>query len=113
MERPLVFACSGAADVGSLADQAARRLNRTGRASMFCQAGIGGRVPVILKRTRWAPAVVAIDGCSRDCVKHCLEEAGFVKFSHLRVTDLGFAKGATEVNESAIERVAAAVEEML
>ncbi len=38
----LIFACSGAADVGAIADQAARKLTRDGVGKMFCLAGIGG-----------------------------------------------------------------------
>ena len=41
----LIFSCSGAADVGELADQTARKLTRNGDGKMFCLAGIGGRVP--------------------------------------------------------------------
>lgn len=37
----LIFACSGAADVGAIADQAARKLTREKVGSMFCLAGIG------------------------------------------------------------------------
>ena len=55
----LVFACSGAADVGAIADQAARRLSRDGAAQMFCLAGIGGRIPGIVKTTEAAGQVLA------------------------------------------------------
>ena len=48
----LIFACSGAADVGAIADQAARKLTREGKGKMFCLAGIGGRVSGIMKSTR-------------------------------------------------------------
>ncbi|MEK7995130.1 MAG: putative zinc-binding protein, partial [Planctomycetota bacterium] len=34
----LIFACSGAADVGEIADRAARRMTRNGSGSMFCLA---------------------------------------------------------------------------
>jgi len=37
----LIFACSGAADVGALSDQAARKLTSEGFGQMFCLAGIG------------------------------------------------------------------------
>ena len=47
----LIFACSGAADVGAVADQAARKLNRDGAGRMFCLAGIGGRVSGIMETT--------------------------------------------------------------
>ena len=73
----LIFACSGAADVGAVADQA-------------------------------ADGILAIDGCSLDCVKKSLELAGFNEFEHLRVTDLGMTKGATDINEANIATVAMA-----
>jgi uncharacterized metal-binding protein len=59
----LIFACSGAADVGAIADQAARQLTREGRGKMFCLAGIGGRVSGILASTESAAQILAIDGC--------------------------------------------------
>ena len=47
----LIFACSGAADVDALSDSAARKLTADGAGKMYCLAGIGGRVPGILKTT--------------------------------------------------------------
>jgi len=47
----LIFACSGAADVGAIADQAARRLTKDGAGAMFCLAGIGGRIVPIMEKS--------------------------------------------------------------
>ncbi|HPD17667.1 MAG TPA: putative zinc-binding protein [Planctomycetota bacterium] len=102
----LIFACSGAADVGAIADQAARKLTRDGAGRMYCLAGIGGRVSGIMKSTEAAAGILAIDGCSQDCTKHCLAEAGFTKFQHLRVTDLGLGKGNSPATEENIAKVA-------
>ncbi|MFN2355636.1 MAG: putative zinc-binding protein [Desulfopila sp.] len=102
----LIFSCSGAADVGELADQTARKLSRDGNGKMFCLAGIGGRVSGIIKSTEAAASILAIDGCPLDCTKKSLKEAGFNKFNHLRLTDLGFEKGKTEVNIDVIAQVA-------
>lgn len=102
----LIFACSGAADVGAVADQAARKLTREGAGKMFCLAGIGGRVSGIMKTTEAAEAILAIDGCPINCVKHCLEEAGFNTFMHVQLADLGLEKGKTEVNDENIAKVA-------
>jgi uncharacterized metal-binding protein len=101
----LIFACSGAADVGALADQAARKLTRQGAGKMFCLAGIGGRVSGIIKSTEAAASILAIDGCALDCAKKSLEEAGILRFNHLRLTDLGFTKGETEVDDVAVGKV--------
>jgi uncharacterized metal-binding protein len=101
----LIFSCSGAADVGELADRAARKLTREKQGKMFCLAGIGGRVSGILKSTEAAASILAIDGCALDCAKKSLEEAGFKRVNHLRLSDLGFDKGETSVNESNIAQV--------
>lgn len=109
----LIFACSGAADVGAVADQAARKMTLDGTGQMFCLAGIGGRVSGIMKTTEAAEAVLAIDGCPLNCVKHCLEQAGFSKFGHLQLGDLGMEKGKTAVSEDNIAKASAKGTEML
>ena len=101
----LIFACSGAADVGAVADQAARRMSKQGIGSMFCLAGVGGRVPPIMEKTKSASMILAIDGCPLDCVSETLKQAGIERFKHLRVTDLGLEKGNTPINDASIETV--------
>ncbi len=103
----LIFSCSGAADVGEIADRAARELTRRGTGKMFCLAGVGGRVPGILKKTGEASNILAVDGCDLDCVKHCLEQNGFTRFKHLRITDLGMQKGQSPATEESIVKVVA------
>jgi uncharacterized metal-binding protein len=68
----LIFACSGAADVGEIADRAARKLTKDGTGRMFCLAGVAARKDGIMKTTETASKIVAIDGCSLDCVKKSL-----------------------------------------
>ena len=109
----LVFACSGAADVGAIADLAARQLTRAGKGKMFCTVGLGGRVEPILETTRAASAILAIDGCPLDCTKRSLAEAGFDQCLHLRVTDLGMTKGETEISDANVSKVAEQAEAML
>jgi uncharacterized metal-binding protein len=101
----LIFACSGCADVGEVADRAARKMTTEGIGKMFCLAGIGGRVSGIMKTTESASRILAIDGCELDCVKKCLDLAGFDSFMQIRVTDLGLEKGKTRVNDPAVETV--------
>jgi len=102
----LIFACSGAADLGALADRAARKLTSDGCGNMFCLAGIGGRVSGIIKSTEAAGAILAIDGCPLDCARKSLEAAGFTMMHHLRLTDLGLEKGRTEITDANIAHVA-------
>ena len=102
----LIFACSGAADVGAVADQAARQLTKSGKGKMFCTVGLGGKVEPILDTTRAASTILAIDGCALDCAKRSLVEAGFDECLHLRVTDLEMTKGETEVSDANVSKVA-------
>jgi uncharacterized metal-binding protein len=104
----LIFACSGAADVGAVADQAARKLTKDGTGKMFCLAGIGGRVSGIMATTESAGRILAIDGCPLNCVKNSLEQAGFKKYEHLQLADLGMEKGKTPPTPEAIAKAAAA-----
>ena len=104
----LIFACSGAADVGAVADQAARKLSKNGVGKMYCLAGIGGRIPGILATTQSAPRILAIDGCPMNCVKSTLELAGFKANEHLQLADLGMEKGKTAVTDVNVGRVATA-----
>ncbi len=109
----LIFACSGAADVGAIADQAARRMTREGIGKMFCTVGIGGRVSGIMKTTESAEKIIAIDGCPLNCVKNSLEQAGFDKFEHLQLADLDLEKCNSPATEENIDKVVAKGREMI
>ena len=104
----LIFACSGAADVGAIADQAARKLTREGKGKMFCLAGIGGRIGGIMATTKAAEKILAIDGCSLNCVKACLEQAGITDFAHLQLADLGMEKGQSPCDDARVSQAFAA-----
>ncbi len=80
---------------------------------MFCTAGIGGRVSGIMKTTESAERILAIDGCPLNCVKNSLEQAGFNKFHHLQLSDLGLEKCNSPVTEENISKVAAKGKEMI
>jgi len=101
----LIFSCSGAADVGQITDLAARRLMAEGAGKMFCLAGIGGRVSGIMATTEAARAILAIDGCPLDCARKTLEQAGFTRFEHLRLSDVGMEKGQSPATEERITHV--------
>jgi len=101
----LIFACSGAADVGHISDLAARKLTAQGVGRMFCLAGIGGRVSGIVVTTQAASAVLAIDGCPLDCARKTLEEAGFGRFEHVRLSDLGMEKGKSPATDERVDQV--------
>lgn len=104
----LIFACSGAADVGEIADRAARRLARDGAGKMYCLAGVGGRVSGILASTQAAERILAIDGCPLACAKKSLEHAGISRFKYVQLADLGLSKGESPATDDRIARATAA-----
>jgi len=107
----LIFSCSGAADVGEVADRAARQLTRAGVGKMYCLAGVGGGVPQILEQTGMASDLMAIDGCPTGCVSASLKKAGFDNFKRIQLADMGLNKGASPATPENIERVVAAARE--
>jgi len=101
----LILACPATADVGEIADRAARKMTKDGIGRMFCLVGIGGRVEGIMKKTQEASNILAIDGCELDCAKNCLQQAGFSEFEHLRVNDLGMEKGQSAPTNENITKI--------
>ena len=102
----LIFACSGASDVGHIADLVARELDASGLGKMSCLAGLSAQVPGILKDAESADEIVAIDGCPLECVRKTMEAAGIKDFEHVRLTEFGLEKGKSPADE---KRVAMAV----
>ncbi|GAB2893704.1 putative zinc-binding protein [Uliginosibacterium flavum] len=109
----LIFACSGAADVGALTDLAARQLSREHIGRMYCLAGIGGRIADILRTTTEARSVLAIDGCPAACASACLQQAGLSGFARLQLADLGLPKGHAPATPENIERVVTAAKTLI
>ncbi len=88
----LMFACSGAANVGEIADRAARHLMAEGTGSMFCLAGLGADIEPMIDATSKAAANIVIDGCDKDCGRKVMQRVGVSNFHHFRVTDMGIKK---------------------
>lgn len=109
----LVFPCSGAADVGEVADQAARKLTREGAGKMYCLAGVGGHVEDMIANVQTAGKILAIDGCPKDCALKTLAHAGFTNVTHLRLTDMGLQKGASPATEERVDGVATQAKRLL
>ncbi|MEW6236219.1 MAG: putative zinc-binding protein [Candidatus Omnitrophota bacterium] len=103
MKYNMVFSCSGAADVGAIADQTARRLSQEKIASMCCAAAIAAEIPEILDMTSNAERLLVIDGCPKDCAKIIMEKAGFTKIKHLQLEMIGMKKKESPLTEERIE----------
>jgi len=88
----LIFSCSGAANVGEIADEACRRLMFDGRGEMYCLNGLGGQLDEFVDKTRAADVVLLVDGCDKDCGKQVMAQCGIEDYRYVRVTDLGIEK---------------------
>jgi uncharacterized metal-binding protein len=100
----LIFPCSGASNLGQVANEAALRLREAGRGTMYCTAGIGGHVQGLVDGARQARVLVGIDGCSVRCVRRCLEAVGLSPTVYLVVSDeLEMKKGYVRPEEGQVE----------
>ena len=75
---------------------------------MSCLAGIGGRVSNLMDVAKAAQAILAIDGCPLHCASNTLKTAGFTKFTHVCLSDLGLEKGKTPVTADVVAKIALA-----
>ena len=101
----LIFPCSGATDVGEVADRAGRQLAPQGVGKMASPAGIGGKVERFVAAAKAASHVLVIDGCEVDCARKTLEEVGLKDFKHIRVTDLDMEEGRARVTDVHVNKV--------
>ncbi|AKB67110.1 putative zinc-binding protein [Methanosarcina mazei] len=87
-----IFACSGASNVGQIANKIAVELTKQEVGKMMCTVGIGGRINGLLKSAEGSERLIAIDGCPLNCTKQTLELAGFTPERHIVVSELGIKK---------------------
>lgn len=89
---PLIYSCSGCSNVAQLANTLAVRLDRAGKAQMSCIAGVGGKVPKLVKDAKSGRRIIAIDGCMLHCAKACLAGCEVQADVHLTLSDFGVRK---------------------
>jgi len=87
--KPLVFACAGCSDVGRLAYDVARELDRRGTAEMSCLAGVAARKPAFLRKLR-GRHIWLVDGCPIECALATFVNPGHTIARHIRLADYGF-----------------------
>lgn len=104
-ETNLIYACSGAANTGLLADQVMRALNRDNVGSSTCLAAMGADLSGFLQSARNATRNIVLDGCKVACGKKIFEKNG-IPYRHYVMTDYGVEKGKTPITGDLIEAVA-------
>lgn len=103
-KKRMLYACSGAADVGQIADMTARKLAKDKFGSMSCLAGIGAGLPGFLDSAKESENIV-IDGCPVSCGKKMFENHG-LSVTEIILTQQGLVKGSTPPTADVVERMA-------
>ena len=99
----LLYACSGAANTGYLADNVARALAGRGVGKMTCLAAVGAGLSGFVESARSAGDNIVIDGCPVACGQKVFESLG-IPIRHFMTTDYGVEKGKTEITRDLIDR---------
>ncbi|MCT4591371.1 MAG: putative zinc-binding protein [Carboxylicivirga sp.] len=110
-ESKLVMACSGASDVGMLADQAGRMLQVSGKRKMACLAMVGADIEKSIANFKQKDLLV-IDGCPTACGKRMMERHGFTNYKHELVSEKGFKKGDSPATSDNINKVFEALKDL-
>jgi uncharacterized metal-binding protein len=101
----LLYACSGAANTGYLADSVVRRLARAGIGKMTCLAALGAGLPGFVESAKGVSENLVIDGCPVACGKAVFENLG-IPCRHFVATNYGVEKGKTEITAELIGKTA-------
>lgn len=109
-----VVACSGASNVGQIANQAAIDLANEKVAGFFCLAGVGGHIRGMVKSARDAGLMISIDGCPVKCAAKTLQHADIEPAIQIVITELGIEKShEIVIDEKICSRVVEKVKEEL
>lgn len=109
-----VVACSGASNVGQIANNAAIELAREKVAGFFCLAGVGAHIEGMVKSGREADLMISIDGCPVQCAAKTLQHAEIEPAIQIIVTDLGIEKShKMALNQGDCEQVVKRVKDEL
>lgn len=104
----LIYACSGCADVGEVADKVVRQISKSGKLKMFCLVGIGAGIESFITKAKEANRNITVDGCHIGCAKKVIENIGLQPESYV-LTDMGLVKGQTVITDDLIAQTVAKI----
>jgi uncharacterized metal-binding protein len=100
----VIYACSGAADSGQIADLVARRLDDEEWGGISCLSGVGAGLSGFLDYAKEVDNII-LDGCPVGCGRKMFEQHG-LPFTEVVITNHGVVKGSTPATSEVVERVA-------
>jgi Uncharacterized conserved protein len=89
---PLVYACSGASNLGQLTSEIAIRLDRAGLAEMSCAEAVGIEAGAPYAAALSGRPLIAISGCPLACADRLLAEHGVTVASSIQLEKRGVLK---------------------
>jgi uncharacterized metal-binding protein len=101
----MIYACSGASDLGEITDRVARKLREKGAGKMSCLAALGALSQPYIDTAKTSGGNIVIDGCPVGCSKSIFELIG-VKNTYYMLTEMGYVKGKTPPDEKVISDIA-------
>jgi len=108
----LIYACSGAANTGLLADQVARRLASSGVGKMTCLAAMGAGLSGFVTSATAAGRSIVVDGCAVACGATIFRKLQ-IPFESCVTTSFGVEKGKTPITPELIDKTHAAIKEAM
>lgn len=100
----IVVACSGAANLGQIANSVAVKMQQRGTGQMSCLAALAANVDSYVKSARESELVV-IDGCSVGCGKTVVDNLEGINYSYFDLsqilTDVQKAKQYDQIEDCA------------
>ena len=88
----IIYSCSGASNVGQLANEVAIEMARAGNGTMGCLVGLSAHVSTMVQNVKAANRVLVIDGCGVGCGRNALEHVGLTNFNGVVITEMGIKK---------------------
>lgn len=88
----IIFACSGASNVGELSNAAAVKLTKEGFGNKACTVSLAIKTPSVMERVENAGEIVVIDGCPVSCAKRIADNSGVKVDQYVIITELGINK---------------------
>lgn len=111
-KQKIIFACSGASNVGELSNAASVKLTKDGFGNKVCTASLAIKTPAIMERVEDADKIIVIDGCPVSCAKRIADNAGAKVDQYIIITELGIRKiGDMDILDEDLEKTVSAIKE--
>lgn len=88
----VIFACSGASNVGQITNGVALKAAREKVGQMSCLAGVGAHLSDFVSTADTCRTLVAIDGCDKQCARKVFKHQEITPALYMDLSTLGFEK---------------------